>query len=175
MLTGVLLISAAPSEAEPVPRQVLVLQSFDRGNMIIDSFTANFRVEVDTQVGHPVNFLQVVVGPTGFVAAPELAVVDYIRSTFIDRPKPDLIVAIAGPASVFARKYRQQLFPDTPLLLAAVDERYLDDAPAGENETAVAVVNDFPRIVDEMLQVRPQTRQVFMVLGSGQHGGFWRR
>ena len=121
------------------------------------------------------NVVQVVVGPTGFVGAPEQAVVDYIRSTFADRPKPDLIVTVAGPAAVFARKYRQQLFPDTPLLFAAVDQRFLRDAPLGENETAVAVVNDFPRLVDDILQLLPQTRQVFMVMGSGQLGRFWHR
>ena len=125
--------------------QVLLLQSFDRGNLSVDHFTGNFRVELDQRAEKPVNVVQVVVGPTGFVGAPEQAVVDYIRSTFVDRPKPDLIVTVAGPAAVFARKYRQQLFPDTPLLFASVDQRYLGDAPLGENETAVAVVNDFPR------------------------------
>ena len=114
-------------------------------------------------------------GPTGFVGAPEQAVVDFIRSTFADRPKPDLIVTIAGPAAVFARKYRQQLFPDTPLLFAAVDERYLRDAPLGENDAAVAVANDFPELVDEILQLLPETRQVFMVMGSGSIGKFWRQ
>ena len=84
-------------------------------------------------------------------------------------------MTVAGPATVFARKYRQQLFPDTPLLFAAVDQRYLRDAPLGENETAVAVVNDFPRLVDEILQLLPETRQVFMVMGSGPLGTFWRR
>jgi signal transduction histidine kinase len=113
------------------------------------------------------------VGPTGSVGASDPAVVDYILSTFAKRPKPDLIVSIAGPAAVFARKYRQQLFPATPLLFAAVDQRYLGDAPLGENETAVAVAGDFPRLVDDMLQVLPQTRQVFMVIGSGQIGRFW--
>ena len=106
---------------------------------------------------------------------PNKSIVDFIRSTFANSSKPDLIVAIGGPASVFARKYRQQLFPDTPLLFAAVDQRYLNGAPLGENETAVAVVNDFPRVVDEMLQLLPQTRQVFMVIGSGPHGRFWKR
>ena len=125
---------------------MLVLQSFDRGNMTLDYFTGNFRVDLDQRAGRPVNVVQVVVGPTGFVGAPEQAIVDYIRSTFADRPKPDLIVTFAGPAAVFARKYRQQLFPDTPLLFAAVDQRYLRDAPLGENETAVAVANDYPRI-----------------------------
>ena len=141
----------------------------------VDQFTGNFRVELDQRAEEPVNVVQVVVGPTGFVGAPEQAVVDYIRSTFVDRPKPDLIVTVAGPAAVFARKYRQQLFPDTPLLFASVDQRYLGDAPLGENETAVAVVNDFPRVIEDILQLLPQTRQVFMVMGSGQIGQFWRR
>ena len=121
------------------------------------------------------NFVQVVVGPIGSVGAPEQAVVDFIVSTFADGPKPDLIVALAGPAAVFARKYRRQLFPDTPLLFASVDQRYLRDAPLGEHETAVVVSNDFPRLIEDILQVLPQTRHVFVVAGTGQLAQFWRR
>ena len=137
-----------PAEAQDEPvqvRQVLMLQSFDRGNLTLDHFTGNFRVDLDQRPARPVNVIQVVVGPTGFVAAPEQAVVAYIRSTFVDRPKPDLIVTVAGPAAMFARKYRQQLFPDTPLLFASVDQRFLAARRSADNETAVAVVNDFPR------------------------------
>ena len=111
--------------------------------------------------------------PTGFVGASEQAIVDFIRSAYVDRAKPDLIVSIAGPASVFARKYRQQLFPDTPLLFAGPDQRFLRRAPLGENETAVASANDFPGLVDDILQVLPETKRVFMVMGSGQIGRFW--
>ena len=46
-------------------------------------------------------------------------------------PPPDLIVTVGGPAATFARKHRQQIFPDTPLLLASVDQQYLRDAPLG--------------------------------------------
>ena len=175
VLAGLLVLGAAAAgTAQPV-QQVLVLQSFHRGNMVLDTFTANFHVELDDRAGQPVNFLQVTVGPTGPVGAPDRAVIDFIVATFADGPKPDLIVAIAGPAAVFARKYRKLLFPDTPLLFAAVDQRYLRDAPLGENETAVAAANDFPRLVDDILQVLPRTRQVVMVMGSGQVGKFWRR
>ncbi len=174
-LAFVLLFCAAPSDGQPAVRQVLVLQSFDRGNLIVDSFTGHFRVELDERAGTPVNVVQVVVGPTGFVAAPEREVVDYIRSIFADRPKPDLIMTVAGPATVFARKYRQQLFPEAPLLFAAVDQRFLRDAPLGENETAVVVINDYPRLIDEILQLLPQTEQVFVVTGSGLLSKFWRR
>ena len=170
-----MLVGAASSEAQPTVRHVLVMQSFDRGNLVVDAFTGHFRVELDRRAGTPVNVVQVVVGPTGFVGAPEREVVDYIRSMFADRPKPDLIMTVGGPATVFARKYRSQLFPETPLLFAAVDQRFLRDAPLGEKETAVAVVNDYPRLLEEILQLLPETKQVFMVMGSGLLSRFWRQ
>ncbi len=177
-LAAWLVLGGTAIEAQPPVQQVLVLQSFHRGSLPVDHFTGDFRVDLDQRVERPVNVVQVVVGPTGFVGAPDQAVVDYIRSMFADRPKPDLIVTIAGPAAVFARKYRQELFPDIPLLLASVDQRFLRDTPLSENETAVAVANDFPGLVDDILQLLPQTKQVFMVMGSGRWdnsgGGSWR-
>ena len=174
-LVALLALTAASGAAEPPVRQVLVLQTFDRGNLIIDHFTGNFRIDLEQRAGGPVNFIQVVVGPTGFVGPPEQSVIDFIRSTFADRPRPDLIVTVAGPAAVFARKHRRELFPDTPLLFAAVDVNFLGNAPLGENEATVAALHDFPGIVDDILQVLPQTRQVFMISGSGDVGKFWRK
>ena len=155
-LAGLLMLGPASGEVQPPVRQVLLLQSFDRGNLILDHFTATSGSTWISVPGRPVNIVQVIVGPTGFVGAPEQAIVDFIRSTYADRPTPDLIVTVAGPAAVFARKYRQQLFPDTPLLFAPVDQRYLQDAPLGENETAVAVASDFPRLIDDILQCCPR-------------------
>jgi signal transduction histidine kinase len=174
-LTVLLLLIGAASEAAPVARQVLVLQSIERGNLVQDYFTANFRVDLDERVGDPVNFLQVTVGPSGFVAAPERTVVDFIRSAYVDRAKPDLIVAFAGPAAAFALRNRAQLFPDVPLLLTSVDERYLAGARLGENDVAVVAMNDFPRVVEEIRQLLPRTRQVYVVTGTGPIGRFWRR
>jgi signal transduction histidine kinase len=170
-----LLFAAAASQAQPAVKQVLVLQSLDRGNLTLDAFTGNFRVRLDQRAGKPVNVVQVVVGQTGFVGAADQAVADYIRSIYAGRPAPDLVMSAGGPAAVFARKHMRRLFPGTPLLLAAVDQRYLRDAPLADNESAVPVINDFPHLVDNMLQVLPQTRQVFMVIGSGTLGQFWRR
>ena len=95
-------------QAHPHVQQILLLQGVDRGSVTVDSFTANFRVDLDERVGRPVNVVQVVVTPTGFVGAPEHAVVDFIRSTFANRSNPELIVTAAGPAATFARKYRQR-------------------------------------------------------------------
>src|SRR5688572_30396620 len=171
----VLMPDAESSEAQPPVRHVLLLQSFDRGNMTDDYTTANFRVDLGQRTGQAVNVVEIVVGPTGFVGAPEETIVDYIRSAFADRPTPDLIVTLAGPAAAFARKYRKQLFPDVPLLLASVNQQYLRDAPLGDNETAVAVASDFPGVIDLILELLPRTKQVFVVVGSGPSGSFWSR
>lgn len=175
LLGGLLLIGSAPSEAQSPVKQVLVLQSLTRGNLQIDEFTGDFRVMLDQRSGKPVNVVQLVVGAMGFVGAPERAAVDYIRSIYANHRPPDLIITVSGPAAVFARKYRRDLFPETPLLLTAVDRRWFGGAALGENETAVAVDNDFPRLIDDILRVLPNTRQIFVVIGAGPIGQFWHR
>src|SRR5215207_3528535 len=172
---GMLLaVSAATGQPQSTVKQVLLLQSLDRGNLTLDRFTSVFRVGLDQRAGRPVNVVQVVVGRTGFVGAPEPAIVDYIRSMYADRAPPDLVMTVGGPAALFARRSRQQLFPGTPLLFGATDQRYLRGAALGENETAVAVVNDHAALIDDILRVLPETRQVFMVTGSGAIGRFMR-
>jgi signal transduction histidine kinase len=177
-LLGLLLVIVALSaRAQPHPpvKQILLLQSFDRGILVLDFFTGNFRTSLDQTFGKPVNIVQVVVTPMGTVGASESAVLDYIRSLYADRPPPDLILTVAGPAAAFARKHRQALFPAAPLIFASVDQRWIRDAPLGENESAIAVVNDFPRLIDDIVRLLPETRRVFMVTGTGPIGRFWRR
>jgi signal transduction histidine kinase len=173
-LLGVLVFFATAAAAQPRVREVLLLQSLNRGNLTLDSFTSYFRVELDRRAAKPVNVIQVVVGPAEPVGAPDQAVVDYIRSMYRDGREPDLIVTAGGPAAVFARTHRQELFPRTPLLLASVDYRFLRDG-LRPNETAVSVILDTSHLIDEILQVRPDTRQVFMIMGAGSLGRFWRR
>ena len=118
-------------QAHPHVQQILLLQGVDRGSVTVDSFTANFRVDLDERVGRPVNVVQVVVGPTGFVGAPEQAVVDYIRSTFANRSKPDLIVT----ALVLRRPSRASIdsssFPTRRSCSRLSTSDILRDAPLG--------------------------------------------
>ena len=164
----------AAGSVEAAIRQVVLLQSYDRGTLILDRFTEDFRVQVDEAAGEPVTFTQFVVSPAGFDTIPEQAIVGYLRAAFEGRPKPDLVVTVGGPAAAFARKYRAQLFPGTPLLFAAVDRRFVG-SDLGENETAVVVENNPTRVVEGILRLLPETATLFMVTGSGGLGRFWRQ
>jgi signal transduction histidine kinase len=170
---AILLILLVPPVAGAQVRQVLVLSSLDRGNLILDAFIGAFRVEMDTRTAESVTFTEFVVNPSGFTLTPEDAIVDYLRTAFANRRAPDLVVTTGGPAATFARKYRRKLFPSSPVLFAAVDERFLRAAPLAPDETAAAVSNDFPGAIDDILQLFPQTTNVFVVMSSGSLGRFW--
>lgn len=173
VVAGLVLAAPAPAGAQRA-KQVLLLQSVDRGNLPLDYFSGKFRVDLEAQLGGHVNVVELVVVPPGLVASPERAVITYLMSAFADGPRPDLIVTAGGPAAAFVRRHRGELFPGTPVLFASVDERFLQDAPLADNESAVTVFNSFAGDVDEILQLFPRTSRVFVVLGSGEIARFWR-
>ena len=175
MVCASLLIAWSAGAAEADVRQVLLLQSFDRGTLVLDRFTADFRLHVDRRSTEPVTFTQFVVNPVGFHESPELAILDFLRAAFGGRRPPDLIVTTGGLAATFARKHRAQLFPDVPLLFAAVDQRFLRPPALSTNEAAVAVANNPIGVVADILRLLPDTQYVFVVQGAGALGRFWRQ
>jgi signal transduction histidine kinase len=161
--------------ADAAVRHVVLLQSFERGNLVLDRFTSIFRAIVDERSPDPVTFSEFFVSPAGFRDIPEDAFLEFMASAFAGRPKPDLVITTAGPAADFARRHRQRLFADSPLLYAAVDARFLQNATLAENETAAAVANNPTLIFEDILRLFPDTQNVFLVMGSGELGRFWRQ
>ena len=97
---------------------------------------------------------------------------NYLESTIVGQ-RLDLVVSVGGPAAVFARKYRERLFPTTPLLETALDERFLTSS-LSEFETAVAGTLDMGLVIDNLLLIRPETETVFAVIGTTDFENFWR-
>jgi hypothetical protein len=145
----------------------------ERGSFVFDSFTANFRAAIQNRAGIRVTLLDFVVAPAGLTEAPDKPVVEFLQALYTGRQPPELIVTVGGPAAAFTRKHRHDLFPQTPVLFAAIEVRFLRDAPLRENETSVAVSIDYTGLIDDILQILPETRNVFMVAGSGPLGTFW--
>lgn len=171
---AILLVVILAVRADAAVRQVVLLQSFERGNVVLDRFTSLFRAIVDERSAEPVTFTEFVVSPAGFRDIPEDAFVEFLAAAFASQPKPDLVITTGGPAADFARRHRQRLFADSPLLYAAVDVRFLQSATLGDNDTAVAVANNPTLVFEDILRLFPDTATVFMVLGSGELGRFWR-
>src|SRR5438093_3282668 len=103
---------------------------------------------------------------------PEAPFVDYLRSLYSGRP-PDIVVSIGAPAAGFVQKYRAELFPETPMVLTAVEQRLVNRTDLTDNDTVIAVHNDFPAFFDSILRVLPDTRTIAGVIGASPLGKFW--
>ena len=172
--SAVLMVVCAAAAVDAEPRHVVLLQSFERGNVVLDDFTSTLRKLMDERSAEPVTFMEFIVSPAGFRAIPEEAMVEFLRASYANRLKPDLVITTGGPAAMFARRHRAQLFPGVPILYGAVDQRFLTNGTFEDRETAVAVANSPTSIVNDILQLFPDTKRVFVVMGAGVHGRFWR-
>jgi ABC-type uncharacterized transport system substrate-binding protein len=173
LCVGLVLASAPLSASAAEAKRVLFLHSFGREVGPFDAFAAGFRLGLERQSRDPVVFYDVSLEPAGSDEASQQSVASFLLSMFAKRP-PDLIVPIGGPASTFAHSHREQLFPATPMLMTAVDERHVRKFDLDPTEAVVAVSHNAPEAVENIRRLLPRTSTVFVVLGDSPLERFWR-
>jgi signal transduction histidine kinase/ABC-type uncharacterized transport system substrate-binding protein len=168
-----LLVFAAVCATAAEPKRVLFLYSFSRDFQPEDTFAANLRTDLALRSPEPRDLYEVSLETArSSESQQEAPLIEYILALFAGRP-PDLVVPMSGPAARFAQRYRQRLFPSTPMLFAAVDERLLRDPALTGNDAVVAVSFDVPGLIENILRVLPQTTTVAVVLGNSPLEKFW--
>ena len=153
-----LVLGFAPvANAQAGPRRVLLLYSYER-EFTHREFALLFRPELSRSSAEPVDYIEVALQTAGeSMRAPDDSVVTRLRSTFAGT-QLDLVVAIGGPAAAFAHEHREELFPTTPMLFAAVDRRFIEKGTMADNDTAVAVAHDPPQMIENILKLLPDTK-----------------
>jgi signal transduction histidine kinase len=168
-----MLMFAASAAAQPAPRSVLIVYSFDVGYATDVAYARAFRTELSKQSPEPINFFEVSLRPTPSAGAiQEEAVANYLHSNLADH-RLDLVVTISAPAALFARKYRDRLFPTTPLLLGAVDQRWIEHEVLTANETVVPIAVDPMRVVEDNKRLRPETTSLIAIVGQSPLEQAW--
>ncbi|MGH9334452.1 MAG: hypothetical protein ACRD21_11955, partial [Vicinamibacteria bacterium] len=165
---GLLLASAAlslpqPSTENDTLKRVLILHSFSADyfpdlNRELKRGLASYRPEPVELVDVP---LEVARTSDSRLEGP---FVEYIRALIADR-RLDLVIAVAVPAARFWLRHREALFPEAPLVLAAVENRVIRDIPLGRSAALVPVAIDLTAGVENILRIAPATREIFVVLG----------
>ncbi len=172
-LALVLALAATPRTSSASPDRVLLLHSFGRDYAPFDSFSETFRTTLAQQMHGNVIFYDLDLDSARFDGGePEGPFTSYLQALFAGR-QPDLVVPIGGPATRFAQKYRQQLFPATPMLMAATDQRHIQNAELATNETAVAVANNHFLTISNILRLLPGTTNIVVIIGNSPHEKFW--
>ena len=171
VLIGLAQIARAATEA----KHVMLLHSYGRDFIPWSDYSNAIRAELARQSPWPIE-----VSDHSLMSArnsdgdSERPFVEYLRAYYTKKP-PDLIVSIGAPAAAFVQRHRQQLFPGSPMLLTAVEQRRVDYSSLSASDTVVAVQNDFIVFMGNILQVLPETQTVAIVNGSSPSEKFWRQ
>ena len=154
-------------------RHVLVLSSSERPFAPQSGFADALMRELIRSSREPIHFVEVSVqAARASGEAPDVSIAQRIRFASGSH-RLDLVITIGGPAATFAQQFRQELFPATPMLIAGVDRRFVENGTFTDNETTVATHHDPALMIDEILRLLPETRTVMVVVGASQVEQFW--
>jgi signal transduction histidine kinase len=133
----------------------------------------SFRAELIKRSPEPIDLYEVSLD-TARIQDPEDEgpFVEYIRAILLGR-KLDLIVPVGAPAAFFMQRYRQRLFPTTPMLIVGADVRRIPSATLTENDAAVLLDLDLPAYLKNILHLRPETTDIAVAVGNSPVERFW--
>ena len=171
---GLLLLALAPAMAAGAEaKRVLIVHSFGSTAPPFTTHSTAFQTTLTKEMGQLVDMDEVSLNMARY-AQPDLEgpFVEFLQ-TRMRKWKPDLVVPIGSPAGRFVVKYRQQLFPHAPVLYTGMDRRTMPADAFEHNATFVGESFDIAGLVEDMLQLAPDTEHVAVVIGASPLERFW--
>lgn len=172
-LIALLLILATPGASAATPKRVLILDSFGRDVAPFNVAGSILRTRLARELGEPVDIHQESL-ELGRFAGPdrEAPFVGFLKSRFEGYPL-DLVVPVGAPAVKFVAQHREQLFPNIPIVFTGADPRLVRPEWLRTNATLVTQRVSLPDMIEDILQLQPDTTQVAVVLGASPLEKFW--
>ena len=170
-LTGVA-ASAWGAEGER-PWRVLMVHSFGSSAPPFTTHSMAFESAIAKELGTAVDLDHVSLEMARY-AQPDMeeAFVEFLTKRFT-KWQPDLVVPIGSPAGRFVAKFRDRLFPQMPVVYTGMDKRTLPPDAFANNATFVGEDFDLKGLVQDMLQLDPQTKNVVVILGATPLERYW--
>jgi signal transduction histidine kinase len=154
-------------------KRVLIIHSFGRDFAPYNAVGVALRTDLTQLLRQPVAFHEVSLDvERGGAPEDERPFVEYLLRRSNGAP-PDLAIAIAVPAMLFCLRHRDELLPDRPLLVTGVDRRRVEGVRLSARDRVVTVNLDFVATARTILQLRPDTTTLALVLGTSQLEQFW--
>ena len=167
--------AAQPTSARTAaqPKKILLLHTFGPNFEQGAAWSREIQKQLNRQSPWPLNIQEqsLVTALDGDDAA-ESKFVEYLRALYAQRA-PDLIVAFGGPAARFVQQHRIDLYPATPMLLAAVEVRRVEQSMLSGQDAVAGVRFEQVAAVDNILQLLPETKAIAIIIGSSPGERFW--
>ena len=162
-----------PAAVGAESKRVMLLHSFGQNFRPWSEYAKAIRTELNRQSPWRLDILDHLLISARFSDQnAELAFVEYLRALYSERTL-DLIISIGAPAAGFIQRHREQLFPVTPMLYAAVEQRRVSSSNLTENDAVVLLLHDHAAFFENILRVLPDTKTVAVVNGKSSAEQFW--
>jgi signal transduction histidine kinase len=93
---------------------------------------------------------------------------NYLKQKYADLP-PDVVVTQSEVSLDFLIKYKDDLFPQVPVVFYSGGRPSPATLTARPNLTGVVVYGGFKKTIDSALAIQPQAEQLFVISGSLDH------
>lgn len=147
------------------PKRVMILNPYSRDTAPFAEVATAFRSTLAAELREPIDFQEIPLDLTRFAESGDLPLVNFMRERLASHPV-DLVVPLGSEAARFAAQHRSQLFPATPILLTGPAPRMIPPGFIGENVTLVTQAIDLSGVIRDILQMKPQTKRIAVVLGA---------
>ena len=156
-------------------KRVLILDSFGRNVSVFTVGIASFRTELSRRWPGPLDLYEIPMEASR-ISAPEgdKALVDFLAKRLAGSSL-DLVVPFGALATRFAVQNRDRLFPGTPMLIAATEQRNLPPGALTPMTAYVGGAYHLPEVVDNILRLLPNTKTITMAIGASRLEQFWRQ
>ena len=173
ILLALLMAFACTTAFGAESKRILLLQSFGRDFKPWREYASTIRTELARQSPWPLDIQdQALVSARSDNEDPEVPFIEYLRALYSKNP-PDLIVSLGAPAAQFVQRHREQIFPGTPMVFTAVEQRRIGVPALTEYDTVIAVAHDFPAFFENILRVLPDTKNIMVITGNSPNDQFW--
>jgi len=155
------------------PKKILLLHTFGPNFEQGSAWSREIQRELNKQSPWPLNIQEqsLVTALDGDDVA-EAKFVEYLKALYAQRP-PDLIVALGAPAARFVQQHRPDLYPTSPMLLAAVEVRRVEPSMSSEQDAVAGVRYDQVAAIENILRLLPETKAIAIILGNSPGERFW--
>jgi PAS domain S-box-containing protein len=148
------------------PKRVLVLYWYNKDYSWNVGFDQSFQSALQSDPERPVEYYDEYLQNNRFPGEHQSTLLrDFLRQKYADRTI-DCVVASSDASLNFLLKYREDLFPRSPIVFIAARHPTNEERTAGPGMTGVLSVNTHKQTLDLALRLHPDTQQVFVVSGT---------
>jgi PAS domain S-box-containing protein len=169
----ILLTFLAPCLLAVNPKRIIILNPGGTDVEPYCSLDSAFRITLKNALASSVDIYDIPLNLARFSGSEgERPLVEFLEALSKDQPV-DLIVPLGVPGLQFLVRHRDRLFPDAPVLALGLEPRFVPPGFLQTNATFVTQRVDLVGIIEDILQMQPQTTEIAVVFGSSPTENRW--